>query len=52
MASFKSLALTVLKTCAFKVKKTWHFFLGKFPPYEISKSGDKISDFWVFKIGF
>ena len=27
-------------------------FLGKFHPYEISKSGDKISDFWVFKIGF
>ena len=27
-------------------------FLEKFPPYKTSKSGDKISDFWVFKIGF
>ena len=44
MASFSSLALTVLEICAFKVQKTSHFY-GKFHPYEISKSGDKISDF-------
>ena len=44
MASFSSLALTVLEICAFKVQKTRHF-LGKFRPSEISKSGDKISDF-------
>ena len=44
MASFSSLALTFLVICAFKVKKTGHF-LQKYPPYEISKSGDKICDF-------
>ena len=41
MASLSSLALTVLEICAFKVQKTRNF-LGKFRPYEISKSGDKI----------
>ena len=48
MASFSSLALTVLDICAFKVQKTEHFF-GKFTPNKISKSGDKIFDFWVFQ---
>ena len=50
MASFISLALLVLEICALKVKKTGSF-LKKFPPYEISKSGDKISEFskLVFK---
>ena len=42
MVSFSSLALMVLEMCAFKVQKTGHF-LGKLHPYEISKSGDKIS---------
>ena len=27
-------------------------FLGKFSPYEIQESRDKISNFWVFKIAF
>ena len=27
-------------------------FLGRFSPYEIPESGDKISYFWVFKIAF
>ena len=44
MASFSSLALMVLEIRAFKVQKTRHF-LGKFGLSEISKSGDKISDF-------
>ena len=48
MAPFSSLALMVLEIwCVFKVKKTGHF-LGKFPPYEILKSGDKISHSLVF----
>ena len=44
MASKWLIALTVLKISEFKVKKTGHFFR-KIPPNEISKSGDKISDF-------
>ena len=40
MVSFSSPALTVLQICAFKVKKQG-IFVGKFLPYEISKSGDK-----------
>ena len=42
MASFSSLALTVLEICAFKVQKTGHH-------YEISKSGDKISKVLSFQ---
>ena len=44
MASFNAVALKVLKICAFKVRKTG-YFLGKFPPYEVSNSGDKIPNF-------
>ena len=51
MASFSSLALTVLEICTIKAQKTSHF-LRKILPYEISKSGDKISDLGVFKISF
>ena len=39
------------KVLHLKVRKQG-IFLGKFRPSEISKYGDKISDFWVFKIGF
>ena len=51
MGSFNPVALTVLKICAFRVRKT-AFFFGKFSAYEILKSGDKISNFRVLKIGF
>ena len=44
-------SLAVLKIWVFKVQKQG-MFLRKFSPYEISKSGDKISNFWAFKIGF
>ena len=37
MASFNAVALTVLETYGFKVRKMG-YFLEKFPPYEISKN--------------
>ena len=40
------------RVCAFKVKKIGSFFLAKIPLDEISKSGDKIFDLLVFRIGF
>ena len=51
MASFSSLALTVLKICAFKVRKT-AFFKENFPLMKFQKVGtiSLISEF--FKIGF
>ena len=59
MASFSYLALTVLEICSVKVEKTGDHFrktasppLPPLPPSEISKSGDKISHFLVFKTGF
>ena len=51
MGSFNSLPLPVLEIRAFKVPKSGQLF-SKVSPYEISKSGDKISDFWVFRVGF
>ena len=36
MASFNTVALTVLEICAFRVQKTG-YFLGRFPPYEMLK---------------
>ena len=62
MASFSYLALTVLEICSVKVETTGDLFRKTasppppppipLPSSEISKSGDKISDFLVFKIGF
>ena len=44
MASSNAVALMVLEICDLKFEKQG-IFLGKFSPYEVSKSGDKISNF-------
>ena len=47
MASFSSLALTVLEICAFKVQKTGHFFFENSSLIKFKKVGKKslISEF-------
>ena len=37
--------IAVLEIFAFKVQKRGDFFFGRFPPYEMPESGDKISNF-------
>ena len=44
MSSFIFLSLAVLEIFALKVRKRGDF-LGRFSPYEIPESGDKISNF-------
>ena len=51
MGSFIFELQAALEILTFKVRK-WVDFFKKIFPNEIPESGDKISNFWVFKIAF
>ena len=52
MASFSSLALTILEICAFEVQKTEHFFKENSPLMKFQKVGTKSLIPEFSKLGF